>query len=84
MPYKDDLKSWVLEAIDQRGGEANLLEVAMHIWSNREAELRGHGDGFYTWQYDMRWAAQDLRDEGILVAADQAPRGIWRRRKAAA
>ncbi|SDW39046.1 hypothetical protein SAMN05444006_10397 [Allgaiera indica] len=25
------------------------------------------GDLFYTWQYDMRWAAQNLRGAGKLV-----------------
>jgi hypothetical protein len=84
MPYKDDLRGWVLEAIDAHRGEANVVEVAKHIWDNHEDELRQYGEGFYTWQYDMRWAAQDLRDESVLMPADQAPRGVWRRQRAAA
>ncbi|MGY9210632.1 hypothetical protein ACTM4X_25350, partial [Citrobacter freundii] len=31
-----------------------------------EAELRDSGDMLYTWQYDIRWAAQQLRNEGSL------------------
>ena len=84
MPYKEDLKEWVLNAIDARGGEADLVAVAKHIWDNHENDLRGHGEAFYTWQYDMRWAAQYLRDDGFLVGAKEAPRGVWRRRRAAA
>ncbi|MEA2819449.1 MAG: hypothetical protein QOJ86_1453 [Bradyrhizobium sp.] len=84
MAYKDDLKDWVLKAIDAHGGEANLVQVSKFIWNNHEAELRGYGDAFYVWQYDMRWAAQYLRDEGLLVGADQAPRGVWRRQALAA
>jgi hypothetical protein len=80
MPFKDDLKQWVLEAIDAHHGRANLVDVAKHIWDHHEADLRGHGEGFYTWQYDMRWAAQSLRDEGILADAETTPRGIWERR----
>ena len=83
MTFKDDLKRWVIEAIDACGGSAGLVAVAMHIWQHHELELRSAGERFYTWQYDMRWAAQALRDEGILVAADQTPRGIWQRRPAA-
>ncbi len=84
MSHKDDLKVWVLDAIDAHHGEATLVDVAKHIWDNHENDLRGAGEGFYTWQYDMRWAAQYLRNQGVLVGADQAPRGIWRRRRAAA
>jgi hypothetical protein len=82
MSYRDDLKEWVLSAVDSHGGEATLLEVAKDIWKNHEDDLRRYGEAFYVWQYDMRWAAQYLRDEGHLVAADQAPRGVWRRRQA--
>ena len=84
MPYKENLKPWVLAAIDAHGGEATVVDVAKHIWDNHEDALRGSGEGFYTWQYDMRWAAQYLRDEGFLVGAKDAPRGVWRRRRAAA
>jgi hypothetical protein len=28
MTIKDDLKKWVLDAIDAKGGQANLVEVA--------------------------------------------------------
>jgi len=78
MPYKDDLKDWVLVAIKRHGGEATILQVAKYIWDHHENDLRRHGEGFYLWQYDMRWAAQYLRDNGILVPTDQTPRGVWR------
>jgi hypothetical protein len=81
MPFKEDLKKWVLQAIDANKGSANLIDVAKYIWDNHESDLRSSGEGFYTWQYDMRWAAQALRDEGILANADSTPRGIWQRRK---
>jgi hypothetical protein len=83
MSYKDDLKDWVLRAIKENGGEATLVQVAKYIWTNHEGDLQKHGDAFYVWQYDMRWAAQYLRNEGLLVGADQAPRGIWRYREPA-
>jgi hypothetical protein len=84
MPYEHDLKEWVLEAIDAHGGEANLVNVCKYIWDHHENQLRSYGERFYTWQYDTRWAAQYLRNDGFLVGAKEAPRGIWRRRRAAA
>ena len=83
MTYKEDMKDWVVQAIKGNGGEATLIQVAKYIWTNHEGDLRKYGDAFYTWQYDMRWTAQYLRNEGLFVGADQAPRGIWRYRDAA-
>ncbi|BCP51623.1 hypothetical protein K32_02400 [Kaistia sp. 32K] len=64
---REKLKQWVLQAVDHRGGKASIVDVARHIWAEHEAELKSAGDLFYTWQYDMRWAAQKLRDDGILA-----------------
>ena len=75
MTEKDDLKDWVFSAIQAHGGEATLVEVAKHIWENHEEELRASGDLFYTWQYDMRWATQYLRDTGKLRPANVCQRG---------
>jgi hypothetical protein len=83
MSYKEELKEWVLDAIDAHSGAADVVQVARHIWQNHEADLQAAGDAFYTWQYDMRWAAQALRDEGVLVAASDAPRGRWQRKNSA-
>jgi len=30
---------------------------------------------FYSWQYDLRWAAHKLR--GVMLAADASPSGVW-------
>jgi hypothetical protein len=67
MAQKSDLEHWVLNALRDLGGEAPLVRVAEHIWSNHESELKQSGDLLYTWQYDMRWAAQRLKDRGILI-----------------
>lgn len=78
MATKSDLTDWVLEAIEAQGGEARLVDVAERIWRNHEDELRASGDLFYTWQYDMRWAAQRLRNQGVLAPDDTTPQGVWR------
>ena len=77
MANRTDLTSWVLAAINDNGGKAKIVTVANHIWQHHERDLRDSGDLFFTWQYDMRWAAQKLRNQGKLVAANQAPKGIW-------
>lgn len=77
MAAKEDLKDWVVEAVDAHGEGARVIEVARHIWERHEQDLRESGDLFYTWQYDMRWAATSLRHEGRLKAASASPPGVW-------
>ena len=77
MASREDLEDWVYEALCHQGGEASLLDVAKYIWDEHENELRASSNLFYTWQCDMRWAAQRLRDKGKLVDANLAPRGVW-------
>jgi hypothetical protein len=77
MASRADLEEWVCEALDHHGGEASVLEVSKYIWIEHENELRASDRLFYSWQYDLRWAAKKLRDKGRLVAADISPRGTW-------
>lgn len=66
MTTKSDLKHWVLAALRNLGGSGRVVEVAKQIWKDHESDLRAADDLFYTWQYDMRWAAQELQQEGKL------------------
>jgi hypothetical protein len=77
MPTKDGLKGWVIEALEASDGSAHHVDVAKHIWANHQAELEASGDLFYTWQYDMRWAADRLRREGKLLPKPKGDRGPW-------
>ena len=69
MADREQLKEWVYQAVQKNQGKTKLVNVARHIWDHHEQELRNSGDLFYTWQYEMRWAAQKLRDEGKLTLA---------------
>lgn len=69
MVTKSELKIWVLEALRDLGGRGRIAEIAKHIWENHEVDLRASGDLFYTWQYAMRWAAQELQKERKLSKA---------------
>lgn len=77
MATKHDLEDWVRNALHAHGGRASLVNVARHIWENHEEELRRSRDLFFTWQYDMRWAADMLRRKGVMKSAEISPRGIW-------
>jgi hypothetical protein len=77
MATRENLRHWVEQALRALGGEGTIVEVARHMWENHEDELRASGDLFYTWQYDMRWAAQRLRDGGALAPLKGSRRGIW-------
>ncbi|MGV8938316.1 MAG: hypothetical protein ACOH2J_14430 [Allorhizobium sp.] len=76
MATKSDLTSWVFDALKSNNGEASILCVAKHIWEHHGKELQG-SDLFYSWQYDMRWAATELRKKGVMVAAEDDRRGKW-------
>ena len=67
MLKRSDLPQIVLDTVKSLGGEATVVEVAKTIWAKHERDLRASSDLFYTWQYDMRWAAQSLRDRGLLT-----------------
>jgi hypothetical protein len=77
MVTKADLVDWVRSAVAAEGGRATLVQVAQHIWANHENDLRNSGDLFFTWQYDMRWAANILRHRGILKPTASVDRGFW-------
>jgi hypothetical protein len=63
---RDDFMPWVLDALRAHGGAASVVDVCRHIWNHHEKELREAGDLFYTWQYDVRWAATKLRHQNKL------------------
>ena len=60
------------------GGEATIIEVCRHFWEHYEEVLRNSGDLFYTWQYDIRWAATELRKNGTMLSAEDSPKGLWK------
>jgi hypothetical protein len=74
---KLDLGDWIVEALRAHQGSARLVEICRYVWERHEDELRRSGDLFYTWQYDIRWAATNLRHAGVLKAATVSPIGVW-------
>ena len=72
-----DLPNIVEKALRNLGGNAPIAAVAREIWAQHEQDLRSSGDILYTWQYDMRWAAQKLRDAHKLTYSLTKGRRVW-------
>ena len=77
MTYREKMQLWVREALGALGSEGLIIEVAKHIWANHENDLRQNGDAFYSWQYDMRWAANELRRQSKLGIRMKGNRSVW-------
>ncbi len=70
MATRDDMKEWIVKCLNSQGGSGWPREVSKYVWENYEKELKASGNLLYTWQYDIRWAAQKLRNEGVLKAVN--------------
>lgn len=77
MMTKRDLPEVLLTSLRELGGEATIVGICKYVWERYADELRDSGDLFYTWQYDIRWAATELRKEGLMKAAACSPSGVW-------
>lgn len=77
MADRSTLKGWVLAALRELGGAGKIVDVCKIVWRDHGEELEASGDLFYTWQYDIRWAAQYLRDNGYLVPVQRRRDAPW-------
>lgn len=74
---RETMTEWVVEALDQLGGSGTILEISRRVWDRHEPDIRAAGDLLYEWQYELRWAGDILRRDGVLRPTDEVPRGIW-------
>lgn len=74
---KEDLPDCLEATLVKLGGSGTILEICKRFWIDNEADLRNSGDLFYTWQYDIRWAATTLRKAGIMKDASVSDSGVW-------
>jgi hypothetical protein len=77
MATRDDLLDWIVDAPKASGGSSSLIEVSRYEWDHHEDELRQSGDLFYTWQYVIRWAAHELRRNGVMRDVADSPSRTW-------
>ena len=77
MANKQDLRQWLIDALHAHGGRSGIVDVCRTVWERHEDELRDSGPLYFTWQYDIRWAATNLRQAGVMRPAQVSPPGIW-------
>lgn len=74
---KDMLPDLLYDMLQGMGGRGAIVPVCKKFWAKHENELKNSGDLFYTWQYDIRWAATTLRKTGRMIDAKVSPSGVW-------
>jgi hypothetical protein len=60
MTDRSDLVPWIVDGLKANGGRVHFIEIAKHIWANHRREIETSGNFFYKWQYEMRWAGDQL------------------------
>ena len=73
---RQDLKPWIVEAIKANNGKAAIFQICQYIWDNYHHRISADKKLLYTWQYEIRWAAHSLRNEGVIEIG-QFKRGVW-------
>lgn len=77
MTTRDDLEGWLESALKNLGRKGKIVEICKVVWTQHQADLESSGDLFYTWQYDIRWAAKRLRDKKIMKSVEASPKNLW-------
>ncbi|MGI6362247.1 MAG: hypothetical protein ACOX21_00380 [Bacillota bacterium] len=77
MIRKHDLPDILYDSLKQLGGAATIVDVCKYVWTKYNMELERSGDLFYTWQYDIRWAATELRKTKKMRSSELSPKGVW-------
>lgn len=74
---REIMTGWVVEALQQLGGKGTIIDIARRVWDRHEPDIRAAGDLLYEWQYELRWAGDILRRDGVLRPSDEGERGVW-------
>lgn len=74
---REIMTDWVEQALRELGGSATILQICKHVWQSHEHDIRNEGDLIFEWQYEIRWAGDLLRRDGVIRPADGSKRGIW-------
>ena len=71
------MTNWVEDALQSHNGSATIFQVCKRVWEDHGDEITAAGDMFYKWQYEIRWAGDMLRKDGVIRSATDSPRGVW-------
>lgn len=77
MMNREALEVFIIESLKEFGQPTHYTDICKWVWKNYEKTLKNSGDMFYVWQYEIRWAATDLRGKGILKPVIESKKGLW-------
>ena len=73
---KDDLPRLLEDVLKEMNGNGYILDISKKFWIKYKDNITPDNNLFYTWQYDIRWAATELRKNNIMVRPD-LEKGLW-------
>ena len=74
---RTNLINWIIEALKDLNGSAQIRKVLAHIWEHHDREIIDSGNFHFTWQEDVYWAATQLRSKGLLKKARETSKNVW-------
>jgi len=74
---KKELPNIIHKLLIDSGKPLSIMDISKLIWKQYKLNLLVSGDLFYTWQYDFRWAATELRKRGIMKSNQESKKGYW-------
>ena len=77
MKTRLDLCDWIVAALQDLNGKAQIKKVKEHIWQHHDREIIDSGGFHFTWNEDVYWAATQLRAKGILKKAKETSKSVW-------
>lgn len=78
MKTRIDLCDWIVEALKEFKGSAQIPKVREYIWQHHKEELMDSGNLHFTWHEDILWAATQLRAKDILMNAKATSKNVWK------
>ena len=77
MKTRKDLCDWIVAALNDLNGSAQIKKVIEHVWLHHDTDILNSGNFHFTWQEDIYWAATQLRAKGILKNAKATSKNVW-------
>lgn len=86
MIRRNDLPNLLKKVLLNLGGRADMMSIFKEFYRLYGNQLSPDEELFYTWNYDIRWAATRLRKRDEMEPARKkenthgdniAPKGIW-------
>ena len=74
---KNELPNIIHRILLESKEPLTIIEISKLIWKQYKLNLLVSGDLFYTWQYDFRWAATELRKRGVMKSNQESKKGFW-------